>query len=94
MPRIDLLKTAIHMGAISYFCSLTLVYADESTKLRFQREYPDAARFLSERLDQCRGSYRFEWDEDGKKTGADVTFFRSHGFEKFEIHSSKVMNGK
>ena len=94
MPRIDLLKTAIHMGAISYFCSLTLVYADESTKLRFQREYPVAARFLSERLDQCRGSYRFEWDEDGKKTGADVAFFRSNGFDKVEIHTSKVMNGK
>ena len=94
MKRIISLLSAIYTSAISCFCILSSVYGDESTKTRFLSEYPIAAKLWSKSLNQCRGSYRFEWDENGKKTGADVTFFRSHGFEKFEIHSSKVMNGK
>jgi hypothetical protein len=82
------------MIAATWICALQNALADEATKNRVLKEYPEAARFISESLDQCRGSYRFEWDEDGKKTGADVTFSRSYGFEKFEISSSKVMNGK
>ena len=29
--------------------------------------YPIAAKLWSKSLNQCRGSYRFEWDENGKK---------------------------
>ncbi|MCY2936696.1 MAG: hypothetical protein NT172_21365, partial [Planctomycetota bacterium] len=46
---------------------LSSVYGDESTKTRFLSEYPIAAKLWSKSLNQCRGSYRFEWDENGKK---------------------------
>lgn len=64
----------------------TELTADEATMHRFRTEYPPAAKFLSDRFDRCNGQFRHEWIENGRRRELTVDFFRSHGFDKFEVH--------
>lgn len=70
------------------------LHADEASIRRFESEYPIASKSLAERFGRCQGQFRLEWDENGKRMGLDVDFFRSHGFDKVEIKTSGIVGGK
>lgn len=79
---------------IALLCGISGLTADDATRQRFVSEYPNAAKYLSDRFDRCKGRYRYEWDENGRRSSADVEFFRSHGFDKYEIRSSQAVGSK